>query len=146
MLDRILDRLEEWLIASLIAAATVITFVAVVHRYGASNSAVWKLRYGSVGRFSIAKLLTVVWTSAFCVCSTAAVPCTVTELSNVMAAKVYVVSRNLDETREYTDDKTYDLGQSGTVGPANDHFKRHVYSALISLPNRVGPREPILAS
>ena len=40
MLDRILDRLEEWLIASLIGAATVITFVAVVHRYGASNSAV----------------------------------------------------------------------------------------------------------
>jgi TRAP-type C4-dicarboxylate transport system permease small subunit len=39
MLTRILDRLEEWLIATLIAAATVITFVAVVHRYGASNSA-----------------------------------------------------------------------------------------------------------
>src|SRR6266853_3283502 len=30
---RILDRLEEVLIASLMAAATVITFVAVVHRY-----------------------------------------------------------------------------------------------------------------
>jgi TRAP-type C4-dicarboxylate transport system permease small subunit len=39
LLDRILDRLEEWLIATLIAAATAITFVAVVHRYGASNSA-----------------------------------------------------------------------------------------------------------
>ncbi len=39
MLDRFLDRLEEWLIATLIAAATVLTFVAVVHRYGASNSA-----------------------------------------------------------------------------------------------------------
>ena len=39
VLDRILDRLEEWLIATLIAAATAITFVAVVHRYGASNSA-----------------------------------------------------------------------------------------------------------
>jgi TRAP-type C4-dicarboxylate transport system permease small subunit len=39
VLDRILDRLEEWLIAFLIGAATVITFVAVVHRYGASNSA-----------------------------------------------------------------------------------------------------------
>jgi TRAP-type C4-dicarboxylate transport system permease small subunit len=39
MLNRILDRLEEWLIASLIAAATCITFVAVVHRYGSSNSA-----------------------------------------------------------------------------------------------------------
>ena len=40
LLDRILDRLEEWIIASLIAAATILTFVAVVHRYGASNSAV----------------------------------------------------------------------------------------------------------
>ncbi|HXZ01170.1 MAG TPA: TRAP transporter small permease [Stellaceae bacterium] len=30
---RILDRLEEILIASLMAAATVITFIAVVHRY-----------------------------------------------------------------------------------------------------------------
>jgi TRAP-type C4-dicarboxylate transport system permease small subunit len=40
VLDRILDRLEEWIIAVLIAAATAITFVAVVHRYGASNSVV----------------------------------------------------------------------------------------------------------
>ena len=40
MLDRILDRLEEWIIATLIGAATILTFVAVVHRYGASNSAV----------------------------------------------------------------------------------------------------------
>jgi TRAP-type C4-dicarboxylate transport system permease small subunit len=39
LLDRILDRLEEWIIAVLIGAATIVTFVAVVHRYGASNSA-----------------------------------------------------------------------------------------------------------
>ena len=39
MLNRILDRLEEWIIVTLIAAATALTFVAVVHRYGASNSA-----------------------------------------------------------------------------------------------------------
>ena len=39
MLDRILNRLEEWIILTLIGAATVLTFVAVVHRYGASNSA-----------------------------------------------------------------------------------------------------------
>ena len=39
VLGRILDRLEEWIIASLIGAATALTFVAVVHRYGASNSA-----------------------------------------------------------------------------------------------------------
>jgi TRAP-type C4-dicarboxylate transport system permease small subunit len=38
-LDTALDRLEEWIIATLIGAATVLTFVAVVHRYGASNSA-----------------------------------------------------------------------------------------------------------
>jgi C4-dicarboxylate transporter DctQ subunit len=30
---KILDRLEEWLIASLMGAATVIIFVAVIHRY-----------------------------------------------------------------------------------------------------------------
>ena len=40
MLNRILDRLEEWIIVVLIGAATSITFVAVVHRYGASNAAV----------------------------------------------------------------------------------------------------------
>jgi TRAP-type C4-dicarboxylate transport system permease small subunit len=38
VLDRFLNRLEEWIIVTLIAAATIITFVAVVHRYGASNS------------------------------------------------------------------------------------------------------------
>ena len=34
MFLRILDRLEEVLIASLMAAATIIIFIAVVHRYG----------------------------------------------------------------------------------------------------------------
>ena len=38
MLDRFLNRLEEWIIVVLIGAATALTFVAVVHRYGASNS------------------------------------------------------------------------------------------------------------
>jgi TRAP-type C4-dicarboxylate transport system permease small subunit len=40
VLDRVLDRLEESIVVFLIGAATCITFVAVVHRYGASNSAV----------------------------------------------------------------------------------------------------------
>ena len=40
LLNRVLNRLEEIIIVSLIAAATVITFIAVLHRYGASNSAV----------------------------------------------------------------------------------------------------------
>ncbi|MGZ5867072.1 MAG: TRAP transporter small permease, partial [Xanthobacteraceae bacterium] len=34
MVLKILDRLEEVLIASLMAAATLLIFVAVVHRYG----------------------------------------------------------------------------------------------------------------
>jgi TRAP-type C4-dicarboxylate transport system permease small subunit len=49
MANWILDRLEEWIIGSLMAAATAITFVAVVHRYGASNSAAlaaWATAHG----------------------------------------------------------------------------------------------------
>jgi C4-dicarboxylate transporter DctQ subunit len=33
MFQRIIDRLEEWIIATLLAGATLIIFVAVVHRY-----------------------------------------------------------------------------------------------------------------
>src|SRR5215475_13554289 len=39
MISRILDHLEEGLIAALIAGATLIIFVAVLHRYGAGLSA-----------------------------------------------------------------------------------------------------------
>src|SRR5262249_61337536 len=39
MISRIVDHLEEWLIATLIAAATLIIFVAVLHRYSAGLSA-----------------------------------------------------------------------------------------------------------
>ncbi|MBO0752540.1 MAG: TRAP transporter small permease, partial [Bradyrhizobiaceae bacterium] len=49
LLNRILDRLEEWIISILIAGATAITFVAVIHRYGASNSVVladWAKTHG----------------------------------------------------------------------------------------------------
>ena len=35
---RVLDRLEEWIIATLIAAATVLIFLAVIHRYGTGLS------------------------------------------------------------------------------------------------------------
>jgi TRAP-type C4-dicarboxylate transport system, small permease component len=41
---RLLDRLEETIIATLMAAATLVVFVAVLHRYGVSNAvqlAVW---------------------------------------------------------------------------------------------------------
>ena len=38
MFSRFLDHLEEWLIAFLIAGATMLIFVAVVHRYGTGAS------------------------------------------------------------------------------------------------------------
>src|SRR3954453_23757471 len=37
-LNRVLDHLEEWLIATLIAAATLLIFFAVLHRYGTGLS------------------------------------------------------------------------------------------------------------
>ena len=63
LLDRILDRLEEWIIASLIGAATILTFVAVVHRYGASNSAVLARWAGLHGLVLIQRAADEVYTS-----------------------------------------------------------------------------------
>jgi C4-dicarboxylate transporter DctM subunit len=48
----VLDHLEEWIIATLIAAATVIIFVAVVHRYSAGLSidvSKWAVAHGMPG-------------------------------------------------------------------------------------------------
>ena len=46
---RVLDHLEEWLIATLIAAATALIFFAVIHRYGTGlsiNFAKWLAAHG----------------------------------------------------------------------------------------------------
>jgi TRAP-type C4-dicarboxylate transport system permease small subunit len=60
LLNRVLNRLEEWIIVALIAAATIITFISVVHRYGASNSVVlaaWAKAHGlpwlSIASYSV---------------------------------------------------------------------------------------------
>ena len=73
-------------------------------------------------------------------------PCDATAWSNVTAAKLYFLARNLETTRGYLDTKTYSLGLWGDYGPMNDEYKRHVYSAQVVLPNRTGPREPQLAT
>ena len=49
MLDKILNHLEEWLIATLIAVATGVVFVAVLHRYGTAvsiDTAKWAIAHG----------------------------------------------------------------------------------------------------
>ena len=58
MLLRILDRLEETLIAALIAGATALIFVSVTHRYGTSLSislAKWAAAHGFAGLSAAAK-------------------------------------------------------------------------------------------
>ena len=49
MILKVLDRLEEWIIASLIAVATVLIFLAVIHRYGTGlsiDTAKWLIANG----------------------------------------------------------------------------------------------------
>ena len=72
-------------------------------------------------------------------CTTAA-PCTLAQLMNATAVRIYVLARSRDTTNGYTDTKTYTLGNA-TVGPFDDGFKRHVYSTTVRLPNVSGRRE-----
>jgi C4-dicarboxylate transporter DctM subunit len=56
VLNQLLNHLEEWLIATLIAAATGLIFIAVVHRYGAGESIVfsrWAAAHGMTGLASL---------------------------------------------------------------------------------------------
>lgn len=66
------------------------------------------------------------------------------EWESVIAAKIYVLARNTEPTRGYSDTKRYVLGSlAATVQtPArNDEYKRHVYSAASYLANPAGRRE-----
>jgi type IV pilus assembly protein PilW len=60
--------------------------------------------------------------------------------SNVMAVRVWVLSRTTETTRGYTDTKTYQLGAHGVRGPFNDGFKRRVHTTLVRLNNPAGWR------
>jgi hypothetical protein len=70
-------------------------------------------------------------------------PCTAAEWAGVTAVRAHVLAVNLEPTIGYTDVKVYDMGSGDpkTVGPFGDQLKRHIYAAVISLPNRTGPRE-----
>jgi type IV pilus assembly protein PilW len=76
---------------------------------------------------------------AFVRCTTAS-PCTLNQLSNTTALKVYLLVRSREPSRGFTDTKTYQLGGT-TLGPFNDGFKRHVYVSTIRLPNIAGRRQ-----
>jgi Tfp pilus assembly protein PilW len=82
-------------------------------------------------------------------CTTAA-PCTAAQLSNVVAVKLYVLTRSRDTTPGYTDTKTYCLGEpaadgscpaASVIAAANDHYKRHVFVTSVRLTNISGRRD-----
>ncbi len=67
--------------------------------------------------------------------------CTVAQLINTVAAKVYVLARTNQPTNGYTDTKTYQLGNGAALGPYNDGYKRHVFSSTVRLVNISSRRE-----
>jgi len=71
---------------------------------------------------------------------TDAVPCTVEQLSNVVAVKIFVLARAETLTAGYTDTKTYTLGNT-TLDPFNNGFKRHVFSTTVRVNNVSNRRE-----
>jgi type IV pilus assembly protein PilW len=75
---------------------------------------------------------------AFVSCSAAV--CTVDQLMNTTAVKLFLLVRSREPTPGYTDDKTYTLGGT-VVGPFGDGFKRHVYETTVRLPNIAGRRQ-----
>jgi type IV pilus assembly protein PilW len=71
----------------------------------------------------------------------------VSNWQSAVSVKLNLLARNTDESLGYTDSKTYTLGlkKDGTansVGPFNDHRKRHAYEAVVRLNNPAGRREP----
>lgn len=75
------------------------------------------------------------------------VPCANANWSNVLATRVSLLARNTTPSAGYTDTKSYVLGSlsDGTpnrVAAANDAYRRHVFQALVSLPNPTGRNLP----
>ncbi len=69
-------------------------------------------------------------------------PCTLAQLPNIVAVKIYVLARNPEVTPGYTDSKSYQLGAATyTVPTADVGFKRHVFSTTVRLVNPSGRRE-----
>lgn len=67
--------------------------------------------------------------------------------SDVMAIRINLLARNLDQTTGYTDTKTYCLTGTATPCPANrlvpaqnDQYKRHLYTQVARVVNAIGRR------
>ena len=77
-------------------------------------------------------------------CKTAAGVPTFTDLEvlqNAVTVRLHILSRSLEPTAGYTDDKSYVLGGDLTVPAANDGYKRHVFTSTVRLVNPSSRRE-----
>lgn len=66
--------------------------------------------------------------------------CTVAQLANVVAVKLHLLSRNVDPTSGYVDNKSYSLGPLAVAAPL-DNYKRHVFTTTVRLVNPSSRRE-----
>lgn len=66
---------------------------------------------------------------------------TTNDWGNVVAARVFLLTRTTEATPGYTSARTFNLGLAGVRGPFNDTFKRRVYAMTSRLNNIAGPRE-----
>lgn len=71
-------------------------------------------------------------------CTTSA-PCSVDQLANAVAVKLYLLVRSRDATAGYTDTKTYTLGGL-SLGPFNDGYKRHLFITTVRFNSKSGRR------
>lgn len=78
----------------------------------------------------------------------AAAGCAVSNWRGAVAVRIHVLARNTVPSAGYVDRKSYVLGSradgsgSHTIAAANDAYKRHVFQALVALPNPAGRRLP----
>ncbi|MBG9387508.1 PilW family protein [Caenimonas aquaedulcis] len=82
---------------------------------------------------------------AYIRCTTAA-PCTVAQLMNAVAVKVYLLVRSENKSPNFIDGKAYCLASScptaaDKMGPFNDGYKRHLFMQTIRLTNVSSRRE-----
>lgn len=62
-------------------------------------------------------------------------PGSVSAWADVVNLRVHLVVRNIEPTVGHTDTKTYDIGLGGSVGAANDNYRRRAYVASIRAVN-----------
>lgn len=62
---------------------------------------------------------------------------TADDLDQVTVARVYLLLRNREPLNGYTDTKTYKLGASGVIDPADKRYMRRVFTTTVGLRNIV---------